>query len=237
MNSGNARVRRPAEIVPAVLEESYRAVETRLDSIAGSGARKIQLDVCDGVFVPRKSWPYVGDSGEWVTIKREAKGLPRWEEFDFEIDLMVVRPEEVMSDWICAGASRVFVHVDASPDFESLRSICRNGTAELGLAVHPNTPPERLLPLITDDITAVQCMGISRVGFQGEPFDERVFEIIKELRTRKPALVISVDGGVNFQNARNLLSAGANYLVVGSSIFGSPEPRAAFKRFQELIGA
>src|SRR3989344_9217378 len=186
------------EIIPAILEPTFDEIQNKLGSLIGL-VSTVQIDVCDGKFVPSKTWPYSSDSKEWQKIKSEENGLPCWKDFDFEIDLMVERPELVISDWISAGAVRVYAHIEAPTDFSALQTVC-DGKIELGLAINPSTSLEHLRPLI-DKVAAVQCMGIERIGVQGEPFDERVIEKIKDLRETRPDLIISVDGGVSLQSA------------------------------------
>ena len=77
-------------------------------------------------------------------------------------------------------------------------------------------------------------MGIDEDGFQGEKFDEKVIENIKFLKNNLPGIVISVDGGINLENAQDLLDAGADRLTVGSSIWKSGDPIGALQDFQSL---
>ena len=83
-------------------------------------------------------------------------------------------------------------------------------------------------------IDFVQFMGIENIGYQGEPFDERVFEKIRELRERFPDTIISVDGGVSLENADKLIEAGANRLVSGSAIFESGDIAGTVEVFQNM---
>jgi len=80
----------------------------------------------------------------------------------------------------------------------------------------------------------VQCMGIKKIGFQGQSFDESVIERVRLLRASFPQLMISVDGGVNESNIVALAEAGADHLVVGSAIWSSETPTDALARLQEL---
>ena len=80
----------------------------------------------------------------------------------------------------------------------------------------------------------VQCMGIANIGFQGEEFDERVLNQIKELRSQYKELIISVDGSVNEITAPLLVKAGANRLVIGSAVMNSYDVRETIKEFENL---
>ena len=91
---------------------------------------------------------------------------------------------------------------------------------ELGVAINIETPEKNIAPFIKN-IDVIQCMGIAKIGYQGNPFDDRVLAKIKDLQGKYPRTAISVDGGVNLDTAPKLISAGATRLVAGSAIFKS----------------
>jgi ribulose-phosphate 3-epimerase len=78
-------------------------------------------------------------------------------------------------------------------------------------------------------------MGIDKIGLQGQEFDKKVLENIKFLKNNLPGIAISVDGGVNLENAEEILDAGADRLTVGSGIWKSPDPLGALEDFQSLV--
>jgi ribulose-phosphate 3-epimerase len=225
------------EIIPAILPTDLEDLRDKMASVS-SLTPLVQIDICDGKFVRSKSWPYVkGGMAEFERIKAEDEGFPFWDSLDFEVDLMVRHPEEVVHDWVMAGAKRLVLHIESSPDIletiENLRG--EYGTAkdeafglEIGVALDIQTPNEQvyeILDLIDEQgdsiIDFVQFMGIDNVGFQGQEFDDKVLEKISDLRSVYPNMPISVDGGVSFDNAADLISAGATRLVSGSAIFES----------------
>ena len=104
---------------------------------------------------------------------------------------------------------------------------------QIGVAINTTTSVELLKPLISH-IDFVQCMGIEKIGFQGEPFDERAIDQVKSLRKDFPELIISVDGGVNLDSASELIKAGANRLVAGSAIFQSFDIDEAIVELESL---
>ncbi|OHA46001.1 MAG: hypothetical protein A2541_00465 [Candidatus Taylorbacteria bacterium RIFOXYD2_FULL_36_9] len=91
----------------------------------------------------------------------------------------------------------------------------------------PNEEAYEILDLIDDEgnsiVDFVQFMGIDNIGFQDQEFDDRVLEKVSDLRSQYPNIPISVDGGVDFDNAADLISAGATKLVSGSAIFESED--------------
>ncbi len=197
----------------------------------------IQLDIMDNKFVKARTWPYnPGDSQfeKFALIVAEEEGMPEWESLSFEVDLMVENPESVVSKWVCAGAQRIIVHVEGMKDFEVIRKAIPDGLIELGLAINTTTPLSALDPYF-DRIDFVQCMGIARIGFQGEGFDERVLEHVRALRALLPNMPISIDGAVNFETAKSLVDAGATRLVSGSAILKSADVSNAIEDLRDLV--
>jgi ribulose-phosphate 3-epimerase len=225
------------EIIPAILPKDLDDLRDKMSQVSGQ-APLVQIDVCDGKFVPSKSWPYVkGGMEEFDKITAEDEGFPFWDSLDFEVDLMVRNPAEVVDVWVKAGAKRLVLHIESGPNIlatvEKLRM--DYGTAkeetfglEIGVALDIRTPNEEvfeLLDMIDEEgnsiIDFVQFMGIDNVGFQNQEFNDQVLEKISDLRGMYPNIQISVDGGVNFDNASDLISAGATRLISGSAIFDS----------------
>ncbi|MEX1087029.1 MAG: hypothetical protein WEC58_00680, partial [Candidatus Paceibacterota bacterium] len=231
--------------IPAVLPEDFNDLREHLVLVRGI-APLVQIDVTDGEFVPDASWPYANDPDRlFKRIANEEEEMPYWQEFDFEVDLMVHRAELVIADWINAGARRVVPHIESKSDIEKiiadLRAITRDKDSaaytEVGLAVNTTTPLERVTQWIAssdeeDGIDFVQCMGIEQIGYQGQDFDERVLKKITELRSQYPELPISVDGSVNFDTVAELTEAGATRLVVGSALFESPDIHTAIEHLK-----
>ncbi|TAL49195.1 hypothetical protein EPN83_01495 [Patescibacteria group bacterium] len=233
------------EVIPAIIPRSLSDLEDKLSHIVGL-VKFVQVDVLDGTLVPERSWPYLstGVDPDFVRIIREEDGLPFWEEFDFEVDLMVGRPRNVLDQWVTAGAVRVIAHYESfsSPKealsfVESFESDFGNRSSlvntELGLALNIETSNEVLEPLISH-LDVVEFMGIGTIGRQGEPFDSRVLRKIADLRAKFPDVIISVDGGVNLESAPRLVEAGASRLVAGSVIWKSENPQETIIELQNL---
>jgi ribulose-phosphate 3-epimerase len=219
------------EIIPAVMPRTIEELRDMLSRVNGAAPR-IQLDVMDGKFVPNVSFPYEVRG----RLGKMPEDLPLWEDFDYELDLMVEDPHETIGAFLALGAARVVVHLESCEAPLLLRAIeeAKRFDCETGIALANDTPLERLFPLI-GSADFIQVMGIARVGFQGEPFDARAISRIEELRSKHPELIISVDGAVNFETAAALADAGANRLVSGSAIFESDDARAAIAELRELV--
>lgn len=230
------------EIIPAIMPTSTTDLQSKLAQVAGHMS-VAQIDVMDGKFVKNVSWPYTEDEEYFQSILNEDAGLPYWDQFDFEVDLMLVRPEEVINDWITAGVRRVVVHQESTDNLEKILTEFRERfpkneqpdvfDCEIGIAQNIDTPVETLYPFL-DRIDFVQFMGIGVIGEQGNSFDEKVLDKICALREHSPKTIISVDGGVSLDTAPELIAAGVNRLVVGSAIFNSEDIGATIKEFKHL---
>ncbi len=238
-----------AEIIPAILATSYRELVDRLDMVSGH-AKTVQVDICDGGFVPSKTWPFLkGTNSEdriFDEIVNQEQALPHWDLVDFEFDLMVRDAHSKIPDFVSAGATRVIVH-KASVSDEELESVVSDYgkrseelgpfDVELGIALMPSDDPaataESLAPFV-QGIHFVQVMGVANIGYQGQDFDPRAVELVRALRAAYPALPIAVDGGVSLENGRDLVNAGATRLVVGSALFESDDFLGTLKEFECL---
>ncbi|MEK9131960.1 MAG: hypothetical protein AAB447_03555 [Patescibacteria group bacterium] len=233
------------EILPAIIPKSIEDLREQCAIVSGS-VNAVQIDICDGVFVPTKSWPYQEGSLEYAddfrAIISEQAEFPFWDSLNFEVHLMVAYPERVIPDWISAGASRIVVHFETLKNpkqfFADFRErFPKSGgsllSVELGVALCLETPVDVVAPFL-NDVDFVQLMSIEKIGVQGQTFDEKTFNRLDILRTEYPGTIVSVDGGVSLENAGELLKLGANRLVVGSAIFGADNPKETIRQLKAL---
>lgn len=222
-------------IIPAVLPASFKEIETAAQRV-GNYAPWIQIDICDGVFVPSRTWPYT--EGGWQSLEQDVE-LPLWQEINYEFDLMVSNPEVVVEKIMEIGGLRVILHLGSAHEQEILKALraLEHYDMEAVIAINNDYPLEELFSLLEKNhqIHAIQCMGIKNVGFQKQPFDERVLERIKTIKEKYPTIMISVDGAVNADTANSLISAGADRLVSGSFIFESASPIATIEELENLF--
>ncbi len=219
------------EIIPAILPQDFSEIEEKTARVKGP-VKNVQIDICDGHFVPSFTWPYKKHDDSFDKMLSEEIGLPEWQELDYEFDLMVDKPEEKIEKFVSIGAKRIIIHAEAKGDVvEAIKAL--NGRVEVGLALNIETSIESI-ESYKDMIQFVQCMGISRVGYQGQPFDERVLEKVKEIKKAYPDLIVSVDGGVSLETASELIAAGADRLVVGSAIFDDENPGEMIQKLKSL---
>lgn len=220
------------EIIPAIMPKSFADLEEHAKRVHGM-APAIQIDIVDGQYTHHKTWPYK-DRSSFDNIVAQERGLPFWQDFDFEFDLMIQDPGVEVMNFVHAGASRVVVHAGASGAVEGLRKLSEVRedfgafTVTTGLALLPDMQPE-VLESFDTLFDFVQVMGIKHEGRQGEPFDRHALALIERLRHRYPDLVLQVDGGVNLDTIPEIVGAGANRLIAGSAIFGAEDAGAAYR--------
>lgn len=231
------------EIIPAILPKSYEELEEKLDITAGH-AGVVQIDICDGLYVPNRTWPYLKGENDQIfeSLISQEKALPHWEEIDFEFDLMVKNAYEKIPDFISAGASKIIVHRDSIGEIE-LANIVRDygkNSEELGpfdvllgIALQPNDSANSIKE-IAPKIHFVQVMGISKIGFQGQNFDPQSLDLVRGLKVAYPSLPIVVDGGVNLDTAELLVKAGATRLVIGSFLFNATDFSGTLEELEAL---
>ena len=236
------------EILPAIIPTSYEDLSCKMSAVKGI-VKLVQVDICDGKFVHSKSWPYIGDLENHFEkiITQEQEGFPFWESMDYEADLMIEITQEAIEKWIKAGAKAIVLHIESSPKLlEILKEIRKTygyagdsvANVEIGIALNINTLNGDLDTFLIKDAEGrrpadfVQFMGIDKIGYQGQEFDEEVIKKIKDLRKKYPNLTISVDGGVNFDNYKKLVKAGANKLISGSAIYESENIKEAVEEMK-----
>lgn len=220
------------EIIPAILPRDFKEIEEKTLLIKGL-APMVQIDICDGKFVQSSTWPYKKRDQNFESIIHEDRGMPLWEDINYEFDLMIKNPsEDDARQWLSAGASRIILHIESSSDLTPCMKVL-NGLAEIGLALNIQTPISEI-DKYKDQISYVQFMGITKIGFQGQAFDPRVLGKIKEIKEKYPDLIIQVDGGVSIATADELARAGADRVVVGSALFNSDNIVDTYKQLKHI---
>jgi len=223
-------------VVPAVLPSSEQDLEEKLvlfDSF--SAVSRIQIDVVDGRFVSPASWPYTAPL-ELLTWVARKKMFPRLDRFEYEIDLMCLDAERAAEAWLALGATRLTFHAESTTNLPRLLASARKryGTfISFGLALNLASDLALVEQNIVD-IEYVQFMGIARIGRQGQPFDERVFEKVRVFHARHPDIPLQIDGGVSLESAKKLVALGVSNLVVGSALLSAKSPGALIASFDAL---
>lgn len=207
-------------IIPAIIPETYEQLSERLGQLR-QVVRRVQVDVMDGSYTQHSCWPYVGvNAGDFVGKENQNESLPFHDTYDYEIDMLLLHPEQHLHAWSLAGAMAVIVHVETVSDIEEILRSADKYRIELGVAIKPSTDIEMLAPY-AQRASFFQCMGNDFVGESGMRLKETVYEKIRAIKKRWPNVSVGVDIGVNEETLPALVAAGAERFAVGSAVFGA----------------
>ena len=210
------------EIIPAIMPEKFEDIESWVQTVRHD-AQTIQLDIMDGKYVSEKTWPFMyNEDYRLRDMKREDAGFPFWEEINYELDLMVERPEQRLEDWFATGASRIIFHFKSVHDWNKIYDIdpVMRDFVEVFLAVTIHDDFEEVSRVLSlGSFDGIQIMGIEQIGYQGEPCTPMAIEAVHRVKESFPGMVIAVDGGVNRETIQDLQDAGVNHFVAGSAVF------------------
>ena len=228
------------EIIPAILPKDYEDLKNNI-ALVRSLVPLVQVDICDGVFVKNKTWPFSGGDfdSHFRKILNEEEGMPFWEDIDFELDLMVSDAVDNFDIYTKLGPKGVIFHIEAVGNLENFKDFLEGidvyirDSIKIGVAINPSTPLEQLYPLISF-VDFVQCMGNDKIGYHGVGLDQKVPERIETLREKYPDLQIAVDIGVDRHTAPSLVRAGATRLVAGSAIYNTNDIISTIEEFKKL---
>jgi ribulose-phosphate 3-epimerase len=211
----------PIRIAPSLLSADFGRIAEEVRAAEAAGADWIHLDVMDGRFVPNITiGPYT------VKAVRRATRLP------IDVHLMVLEPERHVEAFVEAGASGLTVHAEVSPHLHRTLQAIRAAGARPAVALNPSTPLSAV-EWVLSECDMVLIMTVNP-GFGGQSYIEACTEKIRRLRQLAdqaglPGLEIEVDGGIRPETAGKVAAAGANVLVAGSAVFGTPDYRAAIQ--------
>ncbi len=231
-----------AEIIPAILENNFSEIKNKLTFLREK-VKCVHIDIQDGIFTEKPTWPFATggfEDADFEKIINEEQGLPYWTDFDYEFDLMIVDAMENFDIYLKLGLKRMIFHLSAQRDLQEFENFLEwidmytRDNIELGLAFRPSDNLA-IVSRISHQVDFLHCMGSDKIGFQGEAFSPKALENIKFLKKNLSGVVISVDIGINLQNAKVILDAGADRLTVGSGIWKSGDPIGALETFQSLV--
>ncbi len=198
------------QISPSILSADFSQLGNEIKRLEEGGADMIHVDVMDGHFVPNLT---IGPP----VIKR----LRNCTKLPFDVHLMISPVHKYIEDFSKAGADIITIHPEATDNLIESINLIRKLNKKIGVSLNPNTKLS-VIENILDQIDLVLIMSVYP-GFGGQKFMPEIIEKIKNLKKikeeKKLNFDIEVDGGINFENSKIVIEAGANILVSGTTIF------------------
>jgi len=215
-------------LAPSILASDFTNLSQQIRLVEMGHADWIHCDIMDGNFVPNISFgPIIVEA-----VKRITK-LP------VDVHLMIKNPDNYIENFITAGASIVSIHYEEDVHLNRTLSRIKELGAKAGVVINPSTPVNSLKD-IAEYADLVLIMSVNP-GFGGQSFIKNSLRKIKEavkLREDMNAnFIIEVDGGIDLKNVSNILSAGCDAFVIGSSIFKSEDITTTTLEFKNLISS
>jgi ribulose-phosphate 3-epimerase len=217
----------PRGVAPSILSADFARLGEQVALVLDAGATTIHFDVMDGHFVP----PITVGAPVAAAIApqiHEAGAI-------LDVHLMVERPERHVDAFVAAGADRILVQVESTPNVHYAVKAIREAGCSPGVVINPGTPVDAVRELV-DDVDVVLCMTVNP-GWGGQSFlRDSVAKLIRLRAVVGELAAIEVDGGIDAETAGRCAEAGATIFVAGSAIFGTRDPVAAFHEISAAAG-
>ena len=213
------------KLLPSVLSADFANLERDLACIKEAGVTQVHVDVMDGNFVPSISlgFPVI-------------RSMRKVSDLFFDVHLMVEEPGRYLEETKAAGADRIGVHAEACRHLHRTLQQIRALGCETCVVLNPATSLTAL-DYVLEDVDVVLLMTVNP-GFGGQAYipamTEKIRQLCRMIDERGLDVKIEIDGGVKLSNAKELIEAGAEYLVAGSSVFNG-EPEKAIAGFKDIF--
>jgi ribulose-phosphate 3-epimerase len=213
------------EILPSILAADFARLADEIAKVESAGISMLHLDVMDGHFVPN------------LTIGPPVvKSIRKVTKLTLDVHLMIEDPDRYAPVFIEAGANQVSVHQESCPNLDRTLRMIQSEGALAGVVINPATPVS-VLDEVLEFVDYVLVMSVNP-GFGAQTFLPNSLKKVRQLEMKRRELgvqfAIQIDGGVSPENISDVARAGCDWVVAGSTIFGSADPAATVKRMQQL---
>lgn len=213
-------------VAPSVLSADFGNLQRDIEMINQSKADWFHVDIMDGVFVPNISFGFP-----------VMEALKMYAKKPLDVHLMIVNPDQYIDTFAQMNTAILTVHYEACNHLHRTLQAIKSAGMKAGVAINPHTSVDLLEDCI-EDIDLVCVMSVNP-GFGGQKFITNTFNKVKKLRDMikkyNTDTLIEIDGGVTLDNYQNLLFAGADVLVAGSTVFKSEKPTKTIASLKKSI--
>ncbi len=215
----------PGIISPSVLSADFTNLGRDVEMLNQSQADWIHFDVMDGVFVPNISFG--------LTVLKAVKKIAKK---PLDVHLMIAAADNYLEAFKEAGADHIIVHAEACTHLHRTLNQIRALGLKSGLAINPHTAPETIAGVLSEiDILLVMSVN---PGFGGQKFIPSTLDKLRKINRMKKEgkfnFLVEVDGGVDLNNAGEIIKAGADALVAGNAVFSAPDPAGVIAQMKNL---
>lgn len=209
---------------PSILTANFCELKKEIDLLEEAGVEYIHLDIMDGKFVPNITF-----GPKIISDLRSQYNLV------FDAHLMVEKPELMLDEFAKAGCDIITIHAESTTHLHRQIQYIKSLGKKAGVSLNPHTPLSEL-EYIIDDLDQILIMSVNP-GFGGQSFIPAIMEKIKKARNMigDRDIMLQVDGGIKLNNVKDVLSAGANSIVVGSAIFDGENVYENAREFLEIL--